>query len=167
LRHFGGDIDIAALEELPPPKLSVRAFTWGLPALIVLMVVYGFLTAGAETSIDMVEAWVLANGGLSALGAAIALAHPLTILTAFVAAPITSLNPMIAAGWVCGLVEVLLRKPQVGDLEQLADDVTTLKGWWRNRVSHVLLVIMLANLGSAAGTLIGFGKIALLLGGGS
>jgi pheromone shutdown protein TraB len=112
----------------------------------------------------MVLAWVLANGSLAALGAAVALAHPLTILTAFFAAPITSLNPTIAAGWVCGLVEAYFRKPRVRDLETVADDLGSLRGFWRNRVIKVLLVLVLANLGSSIGTVLGVSWIVALLG---
>jgi pheromone shutdown protein TraB len=113
----------------------------------------------------MVIAWVLANGIAASIGTIIALAHPLTILTAFFAAPITSLNPTIAAGWVCGLVEAYLRKPRVMDLENIADDMTTVRGIWGNRVVKILLVVVLANLGSSIGTFIGFGWVVALLGG--
>jgi pheromone shutdown protein TraB len=126
--------------------------------------VTGFIVAGRETSEQMVLAWVLANGIAAALGTIIALAHPLTILAAFVAAPITSLNPTIAAGWVCGLTEAYLRKPRVIDLERVADDLTTMRGIWSNRVIKVLLVVVLANLGSSIGTFIGVGWIVSLLG---
>ena len=77
------------------------------------------------------SALVLINGILSALGAALALAHPLTIISAFLAAPFTSLNPMIAAGWVAGLVEAILNKPQVKDFEHLGEDITSFKGFWK------------------------------------
>ncbi len=162
-RTLGADVDLASLEELPPPRAWVKTIAWGVPALILGMFVYGFIYSGAETSLEMLGVWFLANGTLSALGALLALAHPLTILTAFLAAPITSLNPTIAAGWVCGLVEALLRKPRVKDLESLADDVSSVRGFWSNRVSKVLLVIILANLGSVAGTLLGSFKVASLL----
>jgi pheromone shutdown-related protein TraB len=162
-RALGTDVDLVSLEKLPPPRRWVMLIAWGVPAVIIGMFIYGFLYAGESTSMEMLSAWVLANGGLSALGALIALAHPLTIITAFVAAPITSLNPTIAAGWVCGLVEALIRKPRVKDLDTLADDISTLSGFWKNRVSKVLLVIILANLGSVAGTLIGSIKVASLL----
>ena len=92
------------------------------------------------------------NGGLSALGAAIALAHPLSIISAFIAAPITSLNPTIGAGMVVGLVESFLRKPKVVDFENLREDVVHLKKWWENRVIRVFLIFFFANVGSAIGT---------------
>jgi pheromone shutdown protein TraB len=96
--------------------------------------------------------WLLVNGSLSALGAAVAFAHPLTILSAFVAAPFTSLNPALAAGWVAGLVEAWIRKPTVNDFEQLPTDTSTLKGFWKNPVTRILLVVAFANIGSMLGT---------------
>ena len=95
---------------------------------------------------------MLINGGLSAFGALLAGAHPLTVLGAFCAAPLTSLNPTIGAGMVAGAIELTLRRPSVGDFGSLRDDITTLRGWWRNRVSRVLLVFIFSTLGSAAGT---------------
>ncbi|MCB0343480.1 MAG: TraB/GumN family protein [Bdellovibrionales bacterium] len=162
-RIFGTSIDLEKLDELPPPKRSIQVLSWTLPVIILGMITYGFINAGFETSAQMMKAWILWNGALAAIGAAAALAHPLTIITAFVAAPITSLNPMIAAGWVCGLVEALLRKPRIKDLETIADDISTVRGAWSNRVSKILLVIILSNLGSSIGTIVGFGTIASLL----
>jgi pheromone shutdown-related protein TraB len=161
---FGTDIDIAKLDEIPPPKKIFKIIGWGIPLLLLALIVTGFIVAGRETSEQMVLAWILANGISAAIGTIIALAHPLTILTAFVGAPITSLNPTIAAGWVCGLTEAYLRKPRVIDLERIADDLTTVRGIWSNRVIKVLLVVVLANLGSSIGTFIGVGWIVSLLG---
>ena len=87
-------------------------------------------------------------------GAIVALAHPLTIVAAILAAPLTSLNPMIAAGWVSGLVEAVLRKPKVKDFEDLAEDIQSIKGFWRNHVTRILLVVVLTNIGSALGTMV-------------
>jgi len=84
-------------------------------------------------------------------------------ITAFFAAPFTSLNPTIAAGWVCGLVEALIKKPRVADLQSISEDVTSVKGFWNNRVSKILLVMVFANLGSVAGTFLGVGLISRLL----
>ena len=103
---------------------------------------------------NLVAEWVLINGALSALGALLAGGHILTVLTAFVAAPITSLNPTVGAGMVTAAIETLLRKPRVGDFEQLRHDVTHWSGWWKNRVSRILLVFLFSTMGSAAGTYI-------------
>jgi pheromone shutdown protein TraB len=101
---------------------------------------------------QLVLDWVLINGGLSALGALLAAGHPLTILGAFVAAPLTSLNPTIGAGMVTAAIEIYLRKPNVADFQALRTDTAHLKGWRQNRVARSLLVFFLSTLGSAIGT---------------
>jgi len=155
--------NLAELETVPPPGKIGTWLKWGIPTLIVVLVVYGFFTVETDVSIEMIQRWFLINGTLSALGTAIAFGHPITIATAFVAAPFTSLNPAVAAGWVAGLVEAFLRKPQVRDFESLADDITHLRGFWQNNITRILLVVMFANLGSAIGTFVGGFAIASLL----
>jgi pheromone shutdown protein TraB len=111
----------------------------------------------------MVMWWIGANGLLAGLGALAAWAHPMTILSSMLAAPLTSLNPMIAAGWVSGLVEAFSRKPQVKDFERLQEDIQTLRGFWSNKVTRILLVVAFTNLGSAAGTFVAFPMMMQLL----
>ena len=155
--------NLADLESVPPTGKAVAWLKWGIPALIIALIVYGFFTVDTDVSIEMIQRWVLINGTLSALGTAVAFGHPITIAVAFIAAPFTSLNPTIAAGWVAGLVEALLRKPQVRDFENLTDDITHLKGFWKNNITRILLVVIFANLGSAIGTFAGGFAIATLL----
>ncbi len=102
----------------------------------------GFFTSGVNAGFNMILVWVLANGIPAALGAIIAVAHPLTILISFVAAPITSMNPTIGVGFVSGLLESSFRKPRISDLENLQDDAGSVKGWYRNRVLRILLVFL-------------------------
>ena len=102
----------------------------------------------------MLKWWILANSTLAGLGAILAFAHPLTILSAVVFAPLTSLNPMIAAGWVCGLVEAFVDKPKVKDFERLPEDISSLKGFWRNKITRILLVVVFTNIGSSLGTFV-------------
>lgn len=154
--HFNDDIDIHALETLPPKKKFAGVLKWILPTAILALFVLGFFFGGSKAGTDMILWWILANGLLAALGAAIALAHPLTIVSAFLAAPLTSLNPTIAAGWVAGLVEALSRRPKVRDLENLPEDILSFKGFWRNKVTRILLVVVFANIGSSIGTFIAF-----------
>ena len=155
--------NLAELESVPPNSKAFAWLKWGIPALIIALIVYGFFTVDTDVSIEMIQRWFLINGTLSALGTAVAFGHPITIAVAFIAAPFTSLNPTIAAGWVAGLVESLLRKPQVRDFENLADDITHLKGFWQNNITRILLVVIFANLGSAIGTFAGGFAIASLL----
>jgi pheromone shutdown-related protein TraB len=154
-RHLGDSDDPAAalqeLEQIPEKARWPRLIPWLIVALVLTGFYIGF-TRNPELGWQLVRDWVLINGGLSALGALIAAAHPLTILTAFVAAPITSLNPTVGAGMVTAAAELWLRKPRVGDFSKLRHDTTQLRGWWRNRVSRTLLVFLFSTLGSALGT---------------
>ncbi|MCL1930271.1 MAG: TraB family protein, partial [Treponema sp.] len=107
--------------------------------------------------------WILWNGSLAALGCILALGHPLAILVSFAGAPITSLNPFIGVGILSGLVQATVRKPRVADAENISEDVASLKGVYRNRISRVLLVFFLSSLGSSIGTFVSIPAIAGLL----
>lgn len=141
----------AELEAVPPRGLVSRALPWVITVAILTGFVIGF-SRSPDLGIELVLTWVLVNGLLASLGAAIAGGHPLTIASGFLAAPLTSLNPTVAAGMVTASVETWLRKPTVGDFTRLRDDVLRMSGWWRNRVSRILLVLVFSNLGSMAGT---------------
>jgi len=140
------------LIKIPPKSLWPTIFKWVIPTAIIALIAYSFYAKGTEALLQNIYIWLFVNGSLSALGAAVAFAHPLTILSAFVAAPFTSLNPALAAGWVAGLVEAWIRKPTVNDFEQLPTDTSTLKGFWKNPVTRILLVVAFANIGSMLGT---------------
>ncbi len=152
--------DLAQLSTLQAgPKVS-KAWLWAFP--VILIGIIGFtMKNDMPSGINQIVAWFLWNGSLSALGAAIALAHPLAILTAFVVAPISSMNPLLAAGWFSGLTEAYLRKPNVGDFHKISDDLDSIKGFWKNRVTRILLVVALSNLGSGIGTFIVVGAHVL------
>jgi pheromone shutdown-related protein TraB len=160
---IGKEIDLESLDVVPPPSNMTKLISWSVPVSILLLFIVGFQHSGAETSVEMAKVWILATGSLAALGTALALAHPLSILAAFIAAPITTLNPALAAGWVAGLVEAYVRKPRVKDFETIADDLSSVKGLWKNQVSKILLVVAFANLGAMAGMFIGAGGMLSLL----
>ncbi|NEX21569.1 TraB/GumN family protein [Thiorhodococcus mannitoliphagus] len=146
------------LEEIPPPSKWPSLLAWGLMLLILAGFGYGF-AMGPEIGLDLLLSWVVITGGLSAVGTLLAAGHPLTIVSAFLAAPLTTLNPTIGAGMVTGAVELYLRKPSVGDFSRLRADVATWRGWWRNRVSRVLVVFLLSSLGAGIGTYVAGFKI--------
>ncbi len=159
--------ELAELDHVPPRGVVGRLLPWSIPALFVALVGYGFLRAGAEMTIEKLTQWVLVNGSFAALGALLALAHPVTVLSSFAAAPITSINPTIGVGLVAGLVQAFVRKPRVVDFENLSQDVTSLRGILRNRVTHVLAVFFLSSVGSAIGTFVGLSFLTSLLRGGA
>lgn len=138
------------LTQLPPKSIWPTVFGWGIPLLIVVLLVRGF-GQGTTHGFQNIYIWVLVTGTLAALGAAAALAHPLTILSAFLAAPITTLHPLLAAGWIAGVVQVAIKKPTVSDLEELPKAIATVKGFWFNPVTRILLVVAMANVGAMVG----------------
>jgi len=152
--------DLIALTKIPPTSNYLKVLVWGIP-LVIIAIIASTFTYSPPTGFDQITQWFLWNGSLSALGALIAMAHPLSILTAFAAAPFSSLNPLLAAGWFAGIVEALIRRPRVEDFEQLGN-ITTLKDFFHNRVTKILLVVAFANLGSMAGTFIGGAKVIQL-----
>ena len=156
-------VDLPALEHVPEKRFSVlKTIGYLIPVLFAALIIYGFYTGGIERSLQMFLYWFLINGIFSAVGTAIARAHPLSILTAFVAAPITSLNPAVAAGWVAGYVEAKLRTPVIKDFQGLST-IETFSDFWKNRVIRLLLVVALANVGSMIGTIIAFPYVTSLL----
>jgi pheromone shutdown-related protein TraB len=162
-KYWNTDIDIRALEQLPPKSHTAGVLKWLIPGAIMAMFIAGFFYGGAQAGKDMIIWWIAANAILAGIGAIIALAHPITIVTSMLAAPLTSLNPMIAAGWVSGLVEAFSRRPKVKDLEKLPEDILSVRGFWRNKVTRILLVVVFTNLGSSIGTFVAFPVIVKLL----
>ncbi|OIJ18148.1 conjugal transfer protein TraB [Anaerobacillus alkalidiazotrophicus] len=153
--------DLEAISKLPPKSKVPRFIAWAIPLLIIGIIAYTFWanpTAGFQQTVS----WILWNGTFSAIGAAIAFGHPLAILTAFVIAPLSSLNPLMAAGWFSGIVQAYFRRPSVGDFETLSEDVYTVKGFWGNKVTRILLIVVLTNLGSTIGTVIGGADVVRL-----
>ena len=154
LRQIGNEIDISPVLAIPPRGIFGRLFGWGITVGVVALIAAGFYNSGAEASLNMIKWWFAVNGILAGTGALIVFAHPLTVAASVAAAPFTSLNPLVAAGWVAGLVEVSLRKPQVKDFIDLRDDIATFRGFRHNKITRILLLVVFVNLGSAAGTFV-------------
>ena len=154
--------EIECLEETKKGNSKFKYVAYLVPLVFLTIVGWGFYAHGTDMTLDLLWKWFLINGTLSALGVMLALGHPLSIIGAFVAAPFTSLNPTIAAGWFAGIIEAWVRKPKVKDFEGLLR-LNEMKDYWRNGVTRILLVIILANLGSSLGTFIALPYLASLL----
>ncbi|MDX1649564.1 MAG: TraB/GumN family protein, partial [Myxococcota bacterium] len=163
LLEEGRPVDLPALERTPPPSRVWRAVGWAVPAVIVAMLVGIAWREGPGEAGMGALVWILANGVPSAVGAVAALAHPLTVVSAFAAAPFTSLTPVIGAGYVCAFVQVWLRPPRVRELTSALDDAIHPTRWWGNRLLRVLLVFVLTSVGSLIGTGVGGAWIARAL----
>jgi pheromone shutdown-related protein TraB len=161
ISHLNNDdkIDLSTIEKIPKSAPIGKIIGWGIPAIIAASIAYIAYSKGLTEAGDNAIFWFLANGIPSALGAAIALAHPLTILASFLAAPFTSLTPVIGAGYVAAFVQVFFQPPVVKEFESVMTDFNKPKKWWKNKLLKVFLVFILASLGSVLGTYVGFFEI--------
>jgi pheromone shutdown-related protein TraB len=147
--------NLEEIEKIPPTSNLTKIIGWSIPAIIIGSLVYIGFTKGSDAASENVIFWILANGIPSAIGVILALGHPLTVLSAFLAAPITSLTPVIGAGYVAAFVQLFVAPPIVKDFESASNDVTKFKTWWSNRLLKILSVFILSGLGSAIGTYVG------------
>ncbi len=151
----GRRAELEALDAIPPISPAWKWLGWSVPAVILGSLAAIAWRKGAAVAGDNLVYWILANGVPSSLGTALALGHPLTVIAAFCAAPLTSLTPVIGAGYVTAFVQAVLRPPLVGEFQSVSDDAGRPSGWWRNRLLRVMLVFLLSTLGSVIGTWLG------------
>ena len=147
--------DVSAIEKVPEKSAGAKVASWIIPILILGLIVTGFVVGGIEKGADLIGSWVWWNGILAAIGAAVAGGHILAILVSAVGAPFTSLCPFIGIGFVSGIVQALVKKPAVEDMENLQADASSVKGFYKNRILRVLLVFFLSSVGSSIGTFVG------------
>ena len=161
INHLENDIniDLAEIEEIPKSAPVAKIIGWGIPVIIIASITYIGYSKGLTEAGDNALFWFLANGIPSAVGALIALAHPYTIMASFLAAPFTSLTPVIGAGYVAAFVQVYFQPPVVKEFESVMADFNKPKKWWENKLLKVFLVFILASLGSVLGTYVGFFEI--------
>jgi pheromone shutdown-related protein TraB len=152
--------DVSAINVVPPSNGFAKIAGWIIPAAIVALIVYGFFQAGTDVSLQMLLRWVLLNGSLAALGTLICLGHPLSILVSFIGAPIATINPFIGVGLFAGITEATIRKPRVQDAQNLSEDVSSIKGVYRNRITKALLIFLLSSIGGMIGNFISIPSLA-------
>ena len=153
--------DTTEISSLPAKKIGAKIIGWAIPVIIVVLIVAGFVFGGMKKGADLLGAWVIWNAVLAGIGALIAGGHPLTILMAAVGAPFTSLCPLVGVGMFAGIVQAFVCKPKVADMESVMDDVSSVKGFYKNRLLRVLLVFFLSSIGSSVGTFVGGSSIVV------
>ena len=151
----GNPIDIDEINTIPPMRPIMKWIGWGVPALILSAIVYIGITKGAAVAGQNLLFWIVANGIPTTIGAAISLGHPLVIVGAFFVAPVTSLIPIIGAGYVCAFMQAYMQPPVVAEFESVSDDVGVASRWWRSKLLRVFLVFLLTTFGSMIGTWVG------------
>ena len=145
--------DISNIDLVPPKTMGAKLLGWIIPIAIVGLIVSGFIYGGTQLGTKMLKSWILWNGACAAGLTLLAAGHPVTIVVAFLSAPITSLCPFIGCGFVTAIVQAFVCKPKVKDMETLQDDVTFV-GFYKNRILRILLIFILSSLGSSVATFI-------------
>lgn len=161
--HFGTPVDRAELDRIPPPSMIWRAIKWLFPILFLVAIVWGWQRSDTTSFTEMMLAWILPTSiGAGAL-TLLAGGSVLSVLAALVIAPIAAIHPLLGTGMVVGIVEAWRRRPSVADCERLPEDIQTMRGFWRNPVTRILLIAVASGLGTAAGFWFGVGWVASLL----
>jgi pheromone shutdown-related protein TraB len=152
-------VDLDQLNFIPLISPVWKMVGWSIPALIIGSILYIGWQKGVTAAGENALFWFFANAIPSGLGGVLAMAHPFTTLTAFFAAPFTSLTPVIGVGYVTAFVQAYLKPPLVRDFQTVAEDIAVPRQWWRSRLLRVFLAFLLPTIGSIIGTWIGGTKI--------
>jgi len=163
LPQIGQVIDRGPLDKIPPPSMIWTAMKWLVPLLFVAALVYGWKWSDNTSFTEMMLAWILPTSIGAAGLTLLAGGSFLSVLTALFVAPIAAIHPLLGTGMVVGIVEAWRRKPSVADCERLPEDFQSLRGFWRNPVTRILLIAVASGLGTAAGFWVGVGWVASLL----
>ena len=147
--------ELDEITTIPPVSPLWKAIGWSIPLLIIGSLITIGIQKGAAVAGANLLYWILANGIPSAIGGILAFANPFTVIGAFVAAPITSLTPVIGAGYVAAFIQVMRTPPVVKEFETVGDDMGSIGGWWRNKLLRLFLVFLFTGLGSSVGTYVG------------
>jgi pheromone shutdown-related protein TraB len=142
--------EFEAISSVPKRGIVGKVLPFAIPLIVMGLVGFALFNNDEIDVVKMLTVWTLFNAAFAALGCILARGHPLAILTAALASPITSLNPALAAGWFAGYVQLRISEPTTEDL-QLFLKGTSIGGFWSNRAGRVLLVTALTNLGSMLG----------------
>ncbi len=143
------------INTVPPVSPIWKIIGWAIPACILGALGFIAWKKGGAVAGENLLYWVLANGIPTSIGAILAFAHPLTVISAFVAAPVTSLTPVIGAGYVTAFVQAMVQPPVVMEFETVLEDIASVRGWWRNKLLRIFLVFLLPGFGSMIGTYVG------------
>ncbi len=161
--QIGQVIDRGPLDKIPPPSFIWTAIKWLVPLMFVAALIYGWKWSDNTSFSEMMLAWILPTSIGAAGLTLLAGGSILSVLTALVVAPIAAIHPLLGTGMVVGVVEAWRRKPSVADCERLPDDIQSLRGFWRNPVTRILLIAVASGLGTAGGFWVGVGWVASLL----
>ena len=139
-------------ELLAIPKKGVvkKLLPFSLPAVMIGVLAYLVSQGDVEALKESTLTWLSINAAFAAFFVLIVGGHPLSILSAAIASPITSLNPTLAAGWFAGAAQLKFSAPRTKDLQEFLM-MDKLRLLFTNRTGKVLMVTVMGNIGSSIG----------------
>lgn len=140
--------------KIRPSSPVFKILGWSVTAAIILSILFVGYHSGLEKAGELTLNWFLLTGGGAMLGAIVAGAHPLAVLTALVAAPFTGLTPLVGVGFLVALVQVYMRPPRVEEFETVSEDIWKISRWWKNRLTRVILCFLLPGFPAIIGKII-------------
>ena len=146
--------DLTEISKVPKPSVAGKIISWSIPIVLITIIVLVGVFKGFDKGLTEFVLWASINAASTLVFSILSLAHPLNWLVSAVAAPIAVLNPAIGVGVFTGIVEATMRKPAVKDFENLSDDISKFKGWFKNRVLHAFLIFFTTSIGSILGTFV-------------
>lgn len=161
----GEKVDTAELDRVPQKSRAKKFAGWIIPILLLIVVLSIGIFKGWQYGVRAFVIWAISNALTTFVFSILSLSHPLVWFVGAITAPIAALTPVLGVGMFTGIVQARLKKPLVKDLENMTDDVSTFKGWFKNRVLHVFTVFILSSVGSTLGTLVVFPILTKVFGG--
>lgn len=160
IEQLGKPVDRAALDRIPPPSIVWRILKWTVPIAILGVIIWLWHRSDASTFAATMLAWIVPTSIGAATLTLVAGGSPLSGLTAMFVSPVARIYPLVRTSIVVGLVEAWRRKPSVADCERLPEDVQSMRGFWKNPVTRILIVATASGLGALAGFMFGVGWVA-------
>lgn len=156
-----GDVtasDMERISQVPKKKKYGSYIAALLLVVFIVLIVFTFNSDPARGS-ESLLVWFGLTASLSALGAFIAGAHPITIVSSVVFAPLGAASPFLSSGMIGALIEAKMRKPKLRDLSSVTDDVFKLKMWRKNNLLRIFAVFILTSVGTLIGNVVGLQNI--------
>ena len=153
-------IDRAKLEVIPPPALWWRIAKWVVPLAFLGILIWLASVNDAASFAKTMLAWIIPTSAGAGLATLVAGGSPFSVLAAMLASPIARVYPLVRTGIVVGVVEAWRRKPSVADCERLPEDTQTVRGFFKNPVTRILIIAVASGLGALLGFAVGVGWVA-------
>lgn len=139
---------------IPTKSRLASVMPWLISAVLIGLFIAGFSLGDRKQLLDAAQIWIICHSVIAGLFTLAAFGHFWTVLSVAISSPIVSLNPLVGAGMVGAAVQIFTAPPSIREIETVGDDITHLSGWWKNRLARIVLILILANLGSTIGTVL-------------